>query len=328
MCVPIFLGVAKRRFAAFLLRYIQGTAPSRPVRRKLLALLRWFRAVSVSTISQRSDQYFQPIFPRARRKPTCCGGAAARGMESPFAIQELVIPEAIAGVDVLAKAPTGSGKTIAFAVPLVERTDPSRRRRRLSCSCRRGSSLSQVAGECAALPGPWACASPPSTAVHRSTPRPSEQKERTSSSPRPAGSRTSSSRMLTLSSIRTLVLDEADRMLDMGFKPQVERIVRSFRQTARRCSSRRRSTARSGTWLVRSRRTRRFESEGIPDRNEAEVEHRFESVTAEDKVERLIKELEAERVSRWCSSGRSAARTGSPSAWPVTTWRPSRCTAT
>ena len=45
-------------------------------------------------------------------------------MQSPFRIQELVIPDALEGVDVLAKSPTGSGKTLAFAVPIVERTDP------------------------------------------------------------------------------------------------------------------------------------------------------------------------------------------------------------
>src|SRR5918999_5960039 len=48
---------------------------------------------------------------------------AARSIETPFAIQSLVIPDAIAGQDVLAKSPTGSGKTIAFAVPIAQRLD-------------------------------------------------------------------------------------------------------------------------------------------------------------------------------------------------------------
>src|SRR3954464_12694802 len=46
---------------------------------------------------------------------------AARGIVEPFRIQSLVLPDALAGRDVLAKAPTGSGKTIAFGIPLVER---------------------------------------------------------------------------------------------------------------------------------------------------------------------------------------------------------------
>src|SRR5260370_29433304 len=46
---------------------------------------------------------------------------AALDVLEPFRIQSLVLPDALAGRDVLAKAPTGSGKTIAFGIPLVER---------------------------------------------------------------------------------------------------------------------------------------------------------------------------------------------------------------
>src|SRR4029078_5066852 len=52
---------------------------------------------------------------------------AARDIVAPFRIQTLVLPDALAGRDVLAKAATGSGKTIAFGVPVVERTDPGAR---------------------------------------------------------------------------------------------------------------------------------------------------------------------------------------------------------
>ena len=45
---------------------------------------------------------------------------AARGIVVPFRIQSLVLPDALAGGDVLAKSPTGSGKTLAFGIPLVE----------------------------------------------------------------------------------------------------------------------------------------------------------------------------------------------------------------
>src|SRR5690348_15423961 len=46
---------------------------------------------------------------------------ASRGVVEPFRVQSLVLPDALAGRDVLAKAPTGSGKTFAFGIPLVER---------------------------------------------------------------------------------------------------------------------------------------------------------------------------------------------------------------
>ena len=50
---------------------------------------------------------------------------AARGIESPFQIQERVVPEAMRGSDILAKSPTGSGKTLAFALPIVTLLDPA-----------------------------------------------------------------------------------------------------------------------------------------------------------------------------------------------------------
>src|SRR5918995_4672354 len=43
-----------------------------------------------------------------------------RGISTPFPVQQLVLPDALAGRDVLVKSPTGSGKTLAFAIPLAE----------------------------------------------------------------------------------------------------------------------------------------------------------------------------------------------------------------
>src|SRR5664280_213997 len=48
-----------------------------------------------------------------------------RGVTAPFAVQSMVIPDVLAGHDVLAQSPTGSGKTLAFGVPLVERLKDS-----------------------------------------------------------------------------------------------------------------------------------------------------------------------------------------------------------
>jgi len=64
-----------------------------------------------------------------------------RGIVTPFPIQALVLPDALAGLDVLAKAPTGSGKTLAFALPIVERRCPGDGTPSVSCSYRPASSL-------------------------------------------------------------------------------------------------------------------------------------------------------------------------------------------
>src|SRR5438046_3055380 len=50
---------------------------------------------------------------------------ASRGIAEAFPIQELALPDALAGHDVLAKSPTGSGKTLAFGLPIVERVSPN-----------------------------------------------------------------------------------------------------------------------------------------------------------------------------------------------------------
>src|SRR3954451_1353135 len=51
-----------------------------------------------------------------------------RGIRAPFAVQNLVLPDALGGVDVLAASPTGSGKTLAFGIPVVERITGARGR--------------------------------------------------------------------------------------------------------------------------------------------------------------------------------------------------------
>ena len=50
------------------------------------------------------------------------------GITQPFDIQAATIPDALAGRDVCGRAPTGSGKTIAFGVPLIARIDRARKR--------------------------------------------------------------------------------------------------------------------------------------------------------------------------------------------------------
>ena len=54
---------------------------------------------------------------------------AARGIGLPFPIQVMVIEDATAGRDTLARSKTGSGKTLGFAIPIVDQLDPDDRDR-------------------------------------------------------------------------------------------------------------------------------------------------------------------------------------------------------
>ena len=84
-------------------------------------------------------------------------------------------------------------------------------------------------------------------------------------------------------------------MLDMGFKPQVDRLVRGSATTARRCSSRRRSTARSASSRGATRTSPLGSRASCPaERRTGEVDHRFVAVTADNKVDTLVELLRAE----------------------------------
>jgi ATP-dependent RNA helicase RhlE len=217
----------------------------------------------------------------------------ARDIHDPFAIQDLVIPDVLAGHDVLAKSPTGSGKTLAFAVPMVERLQATDRRpgglilaptrelalqivddlsdlaraRALSVACVYGGAgierqmkLARKAHIIVATPG-----------------RLEDILQR---------------RAITLQHVKVLVLDEADRMLDMGFRPAVDRIVA--------CTPRTRQTLFFSATLegdagsiahAYTTDARRHEYVPPVDLDAPETEHRFICVKHEAKVDQLVHEL-------------------------------------
>ena len=222
---------------------------------------------------------------------------AARDIHMPFPIQELVVPQALKGVDVLAKAPTGSGKTFAFGLPIVERADPAAPTPTALVLVPTRELASQVAEELYFVAKPKGLRV---AAAYGGAPISSQSKRlrgahivvATPGRLQDLVER----RLVKLDDIRMLVLDEADRMLDMGFKPQVEKIVR-------RLPAERQTMLFSATLdgevgeLARAftRNPARF-SVDAPEMDPGEVvDHRFVQVTSDGKVDALIAELEKER---------------------------------
>jgi ATP-dependent RNA helicase RhlE len=221
---------------------------------------------------------------------------AARNITSPFRIQSLVLADALAGTDVLAKAPTGSGKTLAFALPIVERTKPGDSPAALVLVPTRELAL-QVAAEIALVAAPKRLRV---ATVYGGAPLGTQAKRaKTAIVVVATPGRLQDlldRRMISLDRVRILILDEADRMLDMGFKPQVEKILRRMPRERQTMLF---SATLDGEVLQLAREytqnAARFEAELPKGSEQGEVDHKFVSVTADGKVETLVRHLEHER---------------------------------
>ena len=223
---------------------------------------------------------------------------SASGIDSPFAVQQSVVPDVLAGRDVLVKAPTGSGKTLAFGVPLVERIEATDARAAALVLVPTRELASQVTE---ALSGVARARALSVAAVYGGA-----GIERQSKLARRAHILVATPGRLEdliergavrLDRVRVLVLDEADRMLDMGFRPAVDRIVRpDARPTVRRSSCRPRSRARRAGSPPRTRATRAGTRRSRSARGR--VEHRFLAVPHEEKLESLVRELAGEERGR------------------------------
>jgi ATP-dependent RNA helicase RhlE len=217
---------------------------------------------------------------------------AARGIVEPFAVQKLVLPDVLAGHDVLAQSPTGSGKTLAFGVPLVERLkDSDTRPSALILAPTRELALQIVddlrplaharALSIAAVYGGAGIVKQARLAAraHILVATPGRLLDLIDR------------RDVSLARVRILVLDEADRMLDMGFKPVVDRIVKmtqAKRQTLLFSATLEGEVGRiAKAYTTEPRR----HSHAHPVERRADVAHRFVMVSHTGKVEQLVSQL-------------------------------------
>jgi ATP-dependent RNA helicase RhlE len=218
---------------------------------------------------------------------------AARGIDAPFQIQTLVIPEALRGGDVLAKSPTGSGKTLAFAIPIVQRAGRGTPFALVLVPTR--ELCAQVTLEFALIAGddlkvasvyggvPLKAQANEAKTAHVIVATPGRLQDLVDRG------------LVSLDTVEVLVLDEADRMLDMGFKPQVDKLLRKLRDDRQTMFF---SATLDGEVGELARRythfAARFEGELPADRRSGDVDHRFVPVTHSDKVETLVDLLRSE----------------------------------
>ncbi|HEX6800682.1 MAG TPA: DEAD/DEAH box helicase, partial [Ktedonobacterales bacterium] len=171
----------------------------------------------------------------ARRRTVAA--LARMGIEEPTLIQARAIPPLLAGRDVIGQSRTGSGKTIAFGLPLVERLDPRRRQVQALVLVPTRELASQVADVLAALDGGRGLRIAQLIGGRALGPQRDALRAGAQIAVGAPGRVLDHLRQgnLDLSALHYLVLDEADQMLDAGFAPDVERILAQTppsRQTA------------------------------------------------------------------------------------------------
>jgi ATP-dependent RNA helicase RhlE len=223
---------------------------------------------------------------------------SARGIEKPFAVQRTVVPDVLEGHDVLVESPTGSGKTLAFGIPLVDGVEPGRRAGRPAGApgalvlaptrelasqivdeleaIARARSLSVLAVYGGAGINPQIRAAKRADVLVATPGRLVDLLDR---------------RAVTLGHVELLVLDEADRMLDMGFRPVVDRLVALTprdRQTMLFSATLAGEVDRIAR--VYTHDARRHAHVTAPQAR-GKVEHRFVKVSRERRTDQLVAEL-------------------------------------
>jgi superfamily II DNA/RNA helicase len=212
----------------------------------------------------------------------------------------MVIRDALAGHDLLVQSPTGSGKTLAFGVPLVELIEPGKKGPQALVLAPTRELAGQIVDELESLVearhlriaavyggvgfGPQIKAAGRADILVATPGRLEDLIGRGS---------------VSLSRVRVLVLDEADRMLDMGFRPAVDRIVDRTpgdRQTLFFSATLAGATGRVAAAYTSEARSHTHTE---PDREVPAIEHRFVAVASQDaKLDQLVEHLSGEGTGR------------------------------
>ena len=222
----------------------------------------------------------------------------ARGIERPFPVQQLVIGDVLDGHDVLVKSPTGSGKTLAFGIPLVDLIKPGSKAGRQPGAA--GALVlaptrelaTQIADELTAIARPRRLSV---AAVYGGTGfsaqiRAVRRADILVATPGRLGDLLDR-RAVSLGEVEVLVLDEADRMLDMGFRPVVDKLVAltpADRQTLLFSATLEGEAGRVARAYTSRPRTHEHKHSAEA---QGTVEHRFVRVKSEGRTEQLVREL-------------------------------------
>jgi superfamily II DNA/RNA helicase len=216
-----------------------------------------------------------------------------RNITKPFPVQELVLRDALADHDLLVQSPTGSGKTLAFGIPLVELIEPGAGAAKALVLAPTRELASQIVDELDSIAaarglrvaavyggvgfGPQIKAARAADVLVATPGRLEDLIARGA---------------VSLDRVQVLVLDEADRMLDMGFRPAVSRIVGQTpadRQTLFFSATLEGATGKAAAEFTSNARRHTVAAKGT---DKADIEHRFLHVDSQSaKLGHLVDQL-------------------------------------
>jgi ATP-dependent RNA helicase DeaD len=234
-----------------------------------------------------------PTFSELDLLPSTLNVLTDQDITEPTPIQQASIPILLDGHDLIAQAKTGSGKTLAFGIPLVECCDPDDHSVQAIVLCPTRELAQQVGGVIGQLAK---VAGMTLTTVFGGVgyqPQDDALKHTQIVVGTPGRILDHLRRgTLRLSGVHFFVLDEADQMLDKGFGPDVERIIRSTpasRQTAL-------FSATTPGWVkdVSARYLLEPKTVSVTSQDEAppDIDHSVIEVWSGDKVSTLVQLLE------------------------------------
>jgi ATP-dependent RNA helicase RhlE len=257
------------------------------------------------------DKNFVP-FSKLGLSPKVIDGVHAAGYAEPTAIQLRAIPLILEGRDVIGSAQTGTGKTAAFALPMISRLgqrgglralvlEPTRElAAQVETAIRdyaRFTNLRTVVVYGGTGYGRQDQALRQGADIVVATPgRLLDQLQR---------------RMLRLDQIQLLVLDEADRMLDMGFMPDVRKIVE-------RCPRTRQTMLFSATvppeieqlcrWALRNPQAIEIGQRRLPAETVTHALYPVDVAQKQDLLEELLRRTDYDQVLIFCRTKNGADR--------------------
>ena len=221
---------------------------------------------------------------------------AERGITTPFEIQTLAIPDGIAGRDVCGKAKTGSGKTLAFGIPLIQRLSKAKPHRPTGLALVPTRELAvQVCKELEPLAATRGLTF---EAIYGGSPI---EKQIAALKRGVDFVVATPGRMidliqqeeLSVADLEGVVIDEADRMADMGFMPQVEWILRRAKKDHQTLLFSATLDGMVGALISRYQTDPVTHEVASDDVTVAEMEHRFLAVHEMDRVRVAARIVEA-----------------------------------